>query len=46
MERIDRAARELAGAIAGRVTPVRGDPFADPVPFDRLLRSSRDASAD
>jgi FMN reductase len=46
VERIDRAARELGGAMAVRVPPVRNDPFADPVPFDRLLRSSRDASAD
>ena len=44
--RIDRAARELAGAMAARVLPIRDDPFADPVPFDRLLRSSRDASTD
>lgn len=46
VERIDRAARELAGAMAVRPSPVRDDPFANPVPFDRLLRSSRDASAD
>jgi FMN reductase len=46
VERIDRAARELADAMAGRVSPARDDPFADPVPFDRLLRSSRDASTD
>jgi FMN reductase len=44
--RIDRAARELAGAMGGRVSPARDDPFVDPVPFDRLLRSSRDPSAD
>jgi len=46
VERIDRAARELAGAMVVRVSPARDDPFADPVPFDRLLRSSRDPSAD
>jgi FMN reductase len=46
VERIDRAARELARGMAVRVPPVRNDPFADPVPFDRLLRSSRDASTD
>jgi len=46
VERIDRAARELAGAMVARVSPARDDPFADPVPFDRLLRSSRDPSAD
>jgi len=46
VERIDRAASELAAAMAGRTSPARVDPFADPMPFDRLLRSSRDASAD
>lgn len=46
VKRIDRAARELAGAMAGRTSPIRDDPFADPVPFDRLLRTSRDASTD
>jgi FMN reductase len=46
VERIDRAAGELAGAMALRSSPVRNDPFADPVPFDRLLRSSRDVSTD
>lgn len=35
--RIDRAAAELARAIAGRTTPPRADPFADPVPFEQLL---------
>ena len=37
VERIDRAAGQLAQAMAsGGRTPVR-DPFAEPVPFDRLL---------
>jgi FMN reductase len=35
--RIDRAASELADAVAHRVTPDVTDPFADPVPFHRLL---------
>ncbi len=40
IDRIERAGREFAGAIAsvGRTPPA--DPFADPVPFDQLLRSS------
>ena len=33
VDRIDRAARELSAAIAGRATPARADPYADPVPF-------------
>jgi FMN reductase len=39
VERIDRAAGELARAIAGRPAEGRTDPFADPVPFEQLLRS-------
>ncbi len=35
--RIERAAGELAAALAGRVTPPRVDPYADPVPFQELL---------
>jgi FMN reductase len=35
--RIERAATELADAVANRVTPEPTDPFADPVPFHRLL---------
>lgn len=35
--RIERAATELADAVANRVTPTAADPFADPVPFHRLL---------
>jgi FMN reductase len=38
-ERIDRAARELASAVAGREPRSRPDRFADPVPFEELLRS-------
>lgn len=35
--RIERAGRELAGALAVRARPVTIDPFADPTPFARLL---------
>lgn len=38
VERIDRAARELAAAIAARESTASPDAFADPVPFDELLR--------
>jgi FMN reductase len=38
--RIDRAARELATAIAVREPRVTADRFADPVPFEDLLRSA------
>jgi FMN reductase len=38
-DRIDRAARELAGAVAARAPRSRPDPFAEPVPFEDLLRS-------
>ena len=38
VERIDRAAVELAVAMAAREPAAREDPFADPVPFDQLLR--------
>jgi FMN reductase len=34
VERIDRAARELAAAVAAREPRTRTDPFADPVPFE------------
>jgi FMN reductase len=37
--RIDRAASELAAAIAARQGRPAQDPFADPVPFDELLRA-------
>jgi FMN reductase len=39
VERIDRAAAELAAAIATREPREPRDPFADPVPFENLLRS-------
>jgi FMN reductase len=39
VERIDRAAGELATAMAGRGPRVAQDRFADPVPFEDLLRS-------
>jgi FMN reductase len=38
VDRIGRAARELAVAIAARERGVDTDPFADPVPFEELLR--------
>lgn len=46
VERIDRAARELSAAMAVRVSPAPADPFADPVPFDQLLRSNRGGPSD
>jgi FMN reductase len=39
VERIDRAARELATAVAAHGPRPQRDPFADPVPFEDLLRS-------
>lgn len=41
VERIDRAARELAAAISMREPRVAADPFADPVPFEQLLGGER-----
>jgi FMN reductase len=38
VERIDRAARELAGAMAAREPAARADPYEEPVPFEQLLR--------
>ena len=38
VERIDRAGRELATAMAAGPSSRRVDPFAEPVPFERLLR--------
>jgi FMN reductase len=35
--RIDRAAKQLAGAMAGRPSSAPHDPFADPEPFENLL---------
>jgi FMN reductase len=39
VERIDRAAVELAGAVAARVPATARDPFLDPVPFEDLLNA-------
>jgi len=39
VERIDRAARELALAVAAHQPRAPRDPFADPMPFEDLLRS-------
>ena len=39
VERIDRAARELSSAIAGRVASAVRDPFADPIPFEEQFRA-------
>lgn len=36
-QRIDTAATELADLVLGRRTAAPSDPFANPVPFDRLL---------
>ncbi|HET9521265.1 MAG TPA: FMN reductase [Candidatus Limnocylindrales bacterium] len=38
VDRIDRAARELAAAVTGRRAPAPVDPYADPTPFEELLR--------
>jgi FMN reductase len=46
VERIERASRELASAMVARVSPARTDPYADPVPFDQLLRSNQIGSSD
>jgi FMN reductase len=40
VERIDRAARELAAAMAVRQHQEPADPFESPTPFDQLLRSN------
>jgi FMN reductase len=40
VERIERAARELSASMVARVRATPRDPFADPVPFDELLRSN------
>ncbi len=39
VERIDRAAAELARAVAGRAPATARDPFLDPVPFEDLLNA-------
>jgi len=38
-DRIERAARELAGAVAARETVKASDPFDEPVPFEQLFGS-------
>ena len=38
VQRIDRAARELAAAMSVREPHARHDPFADPEPFEQMLR--------
>jgi FMN reductase len=40
VERIDRAASDLAAAMAGRARLRREDPFADPVPFEDAVRAA------
>jgi FMN reductase len=40
VERIDRAAAELAGAMLARPNAAPADPFESPVPFEQLLRSN------
>jgi FMN reductase len=40
VERIERAARELAVAMAARTPQPSTDPFADATPFDEVLRSN------
>jgi FMN reductase len=40
VERIERAAGELADLVARRVPAVASDPFADPTPFEALLRGA------
>lgn len=42
VERIERAAEELAAAAAVREPRQSADPFANPTPFEELLRSSAD----
>lgn len=39
VDRIDRAARELAGAVAAGRASAPADPYADPTPFEELLRT-------
>ncbi len=42
VDRIERAARELAASMAARERAAPMDLFADPIPFERLLASSAD----
>lgn len=39
VERIERGAAELAAAVTARPSAARPDPFAEPIPFEDLLRS-------
>lgn len=39
VERIERAATELSASVASRPPAARVDPFAQPIPFEDLLRS-------
>jgi len=39
VQRIDRAARELSSAIAGRAPSTTRDQFADPIPFEEQFRA-------
>jgi FMN reductase len=39
VERIDRAARELATAMVARSAQARADPFETPTPFEQVVRS-------
>ena len=39
-DRIDRAAGELADKVLRRGTTLPADPFADPTPFEDLLRDN------
>ena len=41
IERIDRAGRDLASAVAARRPRTRRDAYPDPVPFEQLLGSDR-----
>jgi FMN reductase len=45
VERIERAATELAAAVVARPPTTSGDASADPVPFEDLLRGSSGRSA-
>jgi FMN reductase len=40
VQRIDRAGRELASAVAAHPAQARRDPYTDPIPFEQLLRGN------
>ena len=46
VERIDRAARELATAMVARIPQAPTDPFETPTPFEQVLRSRSNAPTD